>query len=1081
MISTRTVGGRSVSRSRPPRLEALEPRLLLAGDSVLAIQGLNDLAAGGDLPALSQPVGQTSSAEGLSAIWIEGEDYTSSTFNNHSWYRSTDVNMDLLSPGLPGVSDGDWHVHYISSSGGPSEAIASYSFDVTEEGSYNWWIRLNPYRNYYSYSVDGGAWEDLLVTESANRMNLIEPGIDTRFLGWVLVDRDLGLDPGAHTVRVRIAADSGARGGIDAMAFTNFHWDPAGSIPPDLDPAEPGPDDWFMLAVGPDEFSEDSIIDMSHLVEAPAGQHGAVRRVGDAFEFADGTPVKFWGVGGTMAGSQEAMVQRARFWRKHGINMVRQHPVEGVLGVLQKDPVSGERYLDPEKLDTWDRWFATLRSEGIYMTWSLFYPHVITPDDGYDPALYAELPDRGEGKSTSGLVAFMQPLQDAEWEWERTLLEHVNPYTGLAYKDDPALAAVEVHNEDSIFFHSPLNDIRNDAFPEHCAIFRKMWQEWVKARYGTDVALEAAWGDGMRTGDSVDNENMYVYAAYHMNADGPSNPDEKARMGDYIRFLAEFQRGYYQRREQRLRALGFQGVTVTTAWKAGGPAADAANLWTDDAMDAIDRHNYFGGGEVNYKIVEGQVSNGSHLSMPGSGILGTSYFQVEDKPFIMTEWTQKPPNQWKAEIMPLFAFYGMGLQGWDASYKFTASTSYMGNGWPNLSTYTAATPHYMGQFPALAAAIYQGHVQEGDPAVARRLSEDDIFQGVDAFTQDIPGGGYDPGQPVGNLSYPSQAFAVGRVSAKIADGLQPSYACDMDQYVDWDDQVVQSNTGELTWDYGNRVVTVHSEKTQGVIGFAGGGSYDLPGVTVDVETGFVSLLLTPLDNRALVDSQHVLVTAMARDQQYGAEYSPDGSQLLSVGGPPLLLEPVKATLTFKGDALSSVKVVDVYGVPTERDVEREGNTFAIDGRYATYYYEVCRSSMPGDANADGAVTDADYTVWADHYGTSAGATVSTGDFNGDGAVTDADYTVWADHYGMVATQAASTGESQMPVVSSAATTLPQKPRSSGKLSQSRASLASIHSFLGWRQIRALSNRGRLGLTESEETDLLAILPPAVPG
>ena len=54
--------------------------------------------------------------------------------------------------------------------------------------------------------------------------------------------------------------------------------------------------------------------------------------------------------------------------------------------------------------------------------------------------------------------------------------------------------------------------------------------------------------------------------------------------------------------------------------------------------------------------------------------------------------------------------------------------------------------------------------------------------------------------------------------------------------------------------------------------------------------------------------------------------------------------------------------------------------------------------LPGDANEDGWVTDADYTIWADHYG-SPGATWQMGDFNGDGEVTDADYTIWADNYG----------------------------------------------------------------------------------
>jgi hypothetical protein len=55
-----------------------------------------------------------------------------------------------------------------------------------------------------------------------------------------------------------------------------------------------------------------------------------------------------------------------------------------------------------------------------------------------------------------------------------------------------------------------------------------------------------------------------------------------------------------------------------------------------------------------------------------------------------------------------------------------------------------------------------------------------------------------------------------------------------------------------------------------------------------------------------------------------------------------LIEPVQAKLAFKGGPIASVKVVDIYGVPGEKEVEREGNVFAIDGRYATYYYEVKR-------------------------------------------------------------------------------------------------------------------------------------------
>ena len=58
-------------------------------------------------------------------------------------------------------------------------------------------------------------------------------------------------------------------------------------------------------------------------------------------------------------------------------------------------------------------------------------------------------------------------------------------------------------------------------------------------------------------------------------------------------------------------------------------------------------------------------------------------------------------------------------------------------------------------------------------------------------------------------------------------------------------------------------------------------------------------------------------------------------------------------------------------------------------------------TIPGDANGDGAVDAADYTLWADGFGTT-GAGFADGDFNGDSTVDAADYTIWADHFGQTA-------------------------------------------------------------------------------
>ena len=56
------------------------------------------------------------------------------------------------------------------------------------------------------------------------------------------------------------------------------------------------------------------------------------------------------------------------------------------------------------------------------------------------------------------------------------------------------------------------------------------------------------------------------------------------------------------------------------------------------------------------------------------------------------------------------------------------------------------------------------------------------------------------------------------------------------------------------------------------------------------------------------------------------------------------------------------------------------------------------NAIKGDANGDGIVDQADYTVWYNHYG-AGGAVWANGDFNFDALVDQADYTIWYNNYG----------------------------------------------------------------------------------
>ena len=160
-----------------------------------------------------------------------------------------------------------------------------------------------------------------------------------------------------------------------------------------------------------------------------------------------------------MTETVEAQERQARFYAKHGINMIRQHPVESVLGSLIRD---GERpaLRCRERLDRLDRWFSILKKNGIYMTWSIFYHHVVLPDEGIDPGLYNELPSqrRRQGhlrpghlhRGVPGLAVAVRPRVAPEPCQSRTRAwrtRTIRPWR-LSRR----------RNEDSVFFHNPLGD-----------------------------------------------------------------------------------------------------------------------------------------------------------------------------------------------------------------------------------------------------------------------------------------------------------------------------------------------------------------------------------------------------------------------------------------------------------------------------------------------------------------------------------------------------------------------------------------------------------------------------------------------
>lgn len=243
--------------------------------------------------------------------------------------------------------------------------------------------------------------------------------------------------------------------------------------------------DLFSFAMPWDDGGDGGVTDLSAWNDKPAGKHGVVT-VADGHLMAGPQRLRLFGVNivfGSVAPTREEADTLARRLARFGVNIVRFHHMDtGVTprGILLKDRVT----FDPAVMDRLDYFIAALKREGIYANINL---HVGRHYPGFGE-IWADGPQYWKG-----IDHFLPGMIAQQKDYARALLTHVNPYTGTAYTAEPAVALVEVNNENGLL--RSWRDGKLDGMPAPMrAELARQWRAWLKARYGDDRALIAAWG-----------------------------------------------------------------------------------------------------------------------------------------------------------------------------------------------------------------------------------------------------------------------------------------------------------------------------------------------------------------------------------------------------------------------------------------------------------------------------------------------------------------------------------------------------------------------------------------------------------
>ncbi len=697
--------------------------------------------------------------------------------------------------------------------------------------------------------------------------------------------------------------------------------------------------------------TEPGVIGMSHWLDAPASKHGFLKFENENLVFEDGTKIKFWG---TNICSRLPFVEAVRadsfvnFLSRYGINAVRFHK-------FTWHAYDGDHstQLDPEKFERLDYFQAKLREKGIYYGWSHIYGHRVQPADSTNLLAYHEIknlsyPWSHLNGSTSGMVNFAPDLQYLNIALTVNMLNHVNPYTGLRYAEDPALAFIEFQNEDNIFWAAIEKAL--EQAPTYRALLCRMFSEWLLKKYKNQAALEHAWGkENIPDGQTLTAGNIYPQPNHGVfDWEYKAAIKEKRRVLQHIldkmRFLYEKQLAFYKKFESAIRATGYKGILVASCWQAGSGFSHFYNLHSDYEIGMIDRHNYFGGGAGGNQLATGFVNNVTMLSHPGSGLLSTGMQQVVDRPFSFSEWMSLVPNEWTAEAAPIIAVYGMGLQGWDASFSFATDiprfSRYLQSEWGGV--YNATSPLHLGLYPVLARMVYRVDIAESPVLVTRNVHIPSLQEGILGFDEMVEQG-FDEKNFKGSFS--SELLAVGRIPIKFTYEFLPTILPNFSEYIDTTLKVIRSVTGKLNWHYGKQnYITINTAGTKGLVGFAPNREIKSDDWTLTTTNPFAVILITSLSKtKDLSQADEILVATIARGRNSGMAYSASGDTLTRKGKLPLLLEPVNVII--KNSSLNScqVTVLDHDGLETDVYVPIQNGEINLNGDdYKTMYYLVRR-------------------------------------------------------------------------------------------------------------------------------------------
>ncbi|MBM6447116.1 MULTISPECIES: glycosyl hydrolase family 5 [Pseudomonas] len=589
-----------------------------------------------------------------------------------------------------------------------------------------------------------------------------------------------------------------------------------------------------------------SPVDLSFLnaEEKPAGKRGFVKASGEQLLFADNTPARFWGTNLSaytlFATPDDAIKLQAKRLSALGFNLVRLHHHDSpwVLPNIFGDSriTRSTQELSPQSLKKIDWWIKCLKDEGIYVWLDMHVQRALLEKDniyGFD-----ELPKEEQNFAYLKGYAYVNlTIQKAMKRFTEDYLTHVNPYTGLAYKDDPAIAAVLITNENDLTHHFGNALLPDKNVPKHNSVY---------------MAEAKAFAN---------QHNLSADQTWRSWEPGPSKL-----------FLNDLERRFNVDMIEHLRGLGVKvPIATTSTW--GGNSLNSLPALT--VGDVIDVHSYGGAGQIE----KNPLYSDGIVNWIAAG-------QVAGKPLTVTEWNNEPFPTPDRHSLPLYIAGTASHQGWDALMQYAYSQEPLGGEGMSASNWHAYNdPAMLATLPAAALLYRRADVHEATTTYVFAPTPGTLFnQMITPANSALLRTAMEKGKleiampPTPELPWLQQSVIPSNAQVFHDPG---------QSLLDANANESTTDTGELKRNWKQGVYTINTPRTQAATGWIGGESISLGNIQVQVKTLNASVVVQSLDEAPLGRSQNLMISL-------GTRAIPQDNDKT-----PFYVEPLEGTLTLQ--------------------------------------------------------------------------------------------------------------------------------------------------------------------------------------